>query len=43
MVLNADVVWKRFIHTFINGIDYNRWNSAGGPLIPACTQQQGTT
>jgi len=40
IVLNADVVWKRFIHTFINGIDYNRWNSARGPVIPACTQQQ---
>ena len=39
-VLNADVVWKRFIHTYINGIDYNRWNSAGGPVIPACTNQQ---
>ena len=40
IVLNADVVWKRFIHTFINGIDYNRWNSASGPVIPACTGQQ---
>jgi hypothetical protein len=40
IVVNADVVWKRFIHTFINGIDYNRWNSLGGPVIPACTQQQ---
>lgn len=40
IVLNADVVWKRFIHTFINGIDYNRWNSLAGPVIPACTQQQ---
>jgi hypothetical protein len=40
MVVNADVVWKRFNHTFINGIDYNRWNSAGGPVIAACTQQQ---
>lgn len=40
IVLNTDVVWKRFQHTFINGVDYNRWNSAGGPVIPACTQQQ---
>lgn len=40
IVLNADVVWKRFIHTFINGIDYNRWNSASGPVIPVCTGQQ---
>ncbi len=40
IILNADVVWKRFVHTFINGIDYNRWNSAGGPVIPSCTGQQ---
>ena len=40
IVLNADFVWKRFIHTFINGIDYNRWDSAAGPVIPACTEQQ---
>jgi hypothetical protein len=40
IVLNADFVWKRFVHTFINGIDYNRWNSAGGPVIPACAPQQ---
>ena len=39
-VVSADVVWKRFIHTFINGIDYNRWNSAGGPVIPACLGPQ---
>ena len=23
--LSVDVAWKRFVHTFINGIDYNRW------------------
>ncbi|HEX6730720.1 MAG TPA: hypothetical protein VF074_11935, partial [Pyrinomonadaceae bacterium] len=40
IVVNADVVWKRFLHTFINGIDYNHWNSSRGPVIPACTQQQ---
>ena len=44
IVLNADVVWKRFIHTFINGIDYNRWNRRTNrvqtPVIPVCTQQQ---
>lgn len=39
-VLSADVVWKRFIHTYINGIDYNRWGSVGGPALPACTNQQ---
>ena len=31
LVVSADVAWKRFVHTFINGIDYNRWLSAGGP------------
>jgi hypothetical protein len=39
-VAAADVVWKRYTHTFINGIDYNRWGSAGGPVIPACTPAQ---
>ncbi len=39
-VVSADVVWKRFSHTFINGIDYNRWNSTTGPVIPACTEAQ---
>lgn len=40
--ISADVVWRKFIHTFINGIDYNRWNSASGPVIPACTPAQRT-
>ncbi len=35
-VVSADVVWKRFRHTFINGIDFNRYNSATGPLIRPC-------
>jgi hypothetical protein len=39
-VVSADVVWKRFIHTFINGIDYNRWNSVRGPIVPACSAEQ---
>ena len=30
VVVSADIAWKRFLHTYINGIDYNRWNSAGG-------------
>jgi hypothetical protein len=42
LVISADLVWKRFVHTFINGIDYNRWNSAGGPVIPACSPAQRT-
>ena len=36
-VLSADIVWKRFDNTFINGIDYNRFNSAAGPVIRRCT------
>ncbi len=40
LVVSADVVWRRFVHTFINGIDYNRWNGAGGPLIPQCIGAQ---
>ena len=39
-VVSADVVWRQFVHTFINGIDYNRFNSADGPVIPACTPAQ---
>jgi hypothetical protein len=40
LVLSADLVWKRFMHTFINGIDYNRFFSAGGPVIRACTADE---
>lgn len=40
LVVAADFVWKRYTHTFINGIDYNRWGSATGPVIPACTAEQ---
>ena len=43
IVLTADVVWKHFAHTFINGIDYNRFNrpeSRGGPVIPRCSADQ---
>jgi hypothetical protein len=35
-VLSADGVWKRFSHTFVNGIDYNRFNSSQGPVIRRC-------
>jgi hypothetical protein len=40
MVLSADFVWRRFLHTFIPSIDYNRFNSAHGPVIPLCPQSQ---
>jgi hypothetical protein len=39
-VVSADVVWKRFVHTYINGIDYNRWGSVDGPVIPRCVGPQ---
>lgn len=39
-VVSADFVAKRFFNTFINGIDYNRWNSASGPVIPRCVGAQ---
>ena len=39
-VVSADAVWRRFLHTFISGIDYNRWNSVGGAVIPACLGPQ---
>jgi hypothetical protein len=42
LIVSADFVWKRFSDTFINGIDYNRFFSAQGPVIPACTASQRT-
>jgi hypothetical protein len=42
VVVSADIIWKRFVHTFINGIDYNRWNSVTGPVIPRCLGTQGS-
>jgi hypothetical protein len=39
-VLSADFVWKHFVHTFINGIDYNLWNSLRGPVIPKCIDDE---
>jgi hypothetical protein len=35
LLVGADFVWKRFCHTVLSGIDYNRWDSAAGSLIPA--------
>jgi Carboxypeptidase regulatory-like domain len=42
-VVSADLVWKRFVHTFINGIDYNRWIAGRGgvpttAVIAPCTE-----
>ena len=37
LVINADFVWRHFVHTPINNIDYNRYNSTQGPVLPRCT------
>jgi hypothetical protein len=42
LVVSADAVWRRFVHTFINGIDYNRWNSSSGSVLPRCVGLQRT-
>ena len=39
LVMSADVAWKRFLHTYINGIDYNRWFGPLGPVIPRCATE----
>ena len=40
IVASADVVYKRYRHTFLNGIDYNHFYSAAGPVIPPCSVAQ---
>ena len=44
LVLSADFVWRRFLHTYLPGIDYNRFNrrinGVQTPVIPACTAAQ---
>jgi hypothetical protein len=42
LVVNADLVWRHYVHTPINNVDYNRYNSAQGPVIPRCTTAQST-
>ena len=34
LVLSADFVLRRSVHRDTGGIDFNRWNSATGPVIP---------
>jgi hypothetical protein len=44
IVVTADAVWKRYSHTFINGIDYNHFRRAaalGGPVIRPCVGDEG--
>jgi len=40
LVLSTDVVLRRSVRLDTGGIDFNRWNSASGPVIPACVGQQ---
>lgn len=40
LVLSADFVLRRFVHMDTGAIDFNRWNSVSGPVIPACVGQQ---
>jgi len=40
LVLSADFVYRRFLHTYFAGVDYNRFKSAKGPVIPQCSPVQ---
>ena len=41
LVLSTDFAWRRFLHTFLPDIDYNRFNRRPqGPVIPVCTPAQ---
>jgi hypothetical protein len=41
LVAGADVVWRRFSHTFITGIDENLWSS-GAQVIASCDPAKAT-
>jgi hypothetical protein len=36
LVLSADFVFRQYMHQLINDADLNHYNSASGPIIPAC-------
>jgi hypothetical protein len=36
-VIDGNFVWRHTIRMDMGNIDYNKWNSAAGPVIPACT------
>ena len=41
LVLTTDFVWRRFLHTVLSGIDYNKFNrQPQGPVISVCTATQ---
>ncbi len=37
LVVTADFVYRRFVHVWLANIDYNRFNSVRGPVIPTST------
>jgi len=40
LALNADFVFRQFIHSDMGAIDYNRWDSVRGPVLPVCSPAQ---
>ncbi len=40
LVISADFVFRQTIHQNMENIDYNRWDSLRGPVIPACVGSQ---
>ncbi len=40
LVVNADFVYRQFIHEEIGLIDYNRFNRVQGPVMPRCVGAQ---
>jgi hypothetical protein len=43
LVVSADFAWRRFLHSLLFGIDYNRFNrQPSGPVIPRCTGIQSS-
>ena len=39
-VVSADFVFRQFMHENMDNIDYNRWDSVRGPVMPACAGLQ---
>lgn len=40
LAVSADLVWRWFTNTSMAAVDYNRWNSAAGPVLRACTVEE---
>jgi hypothetical protein len=40
LVASADFVFRQFIHQNTENLDYNRWDSVRGPVMPACVGLQ---